>query len=338
MKKEVEQFISVGGYGYSGGSLVKDLLREFSECTVFDPEFRLIKDPYGLMHLENNLVHNWSGSLDSHVAIKDFLWLAEKLYVKNAKYERGMNYKEEINSNLLNISKDYIKKLTQYECDGTWYILEYKIHTLERILDKYRRKYLKKKPRIPKKQNIYYSKPSKEEFTVATKEYLKKIFNESNVLKKTGRAVIHNAISFYNPKQGFEYFDNIKMVLVDRDPRDIYVDLLSKKDPAFIGSIAKHGVNEFIEDFKNRRSRQPEYIKDKRILILRFEELILDYDNKLDEIMNFLKLPVSEHINKKRDFNPEISKKNLGLWKNYPYQDEIDKIYAELKEYCFNES
>ena len=35
------------------------------------------------------------------------------------------------------------------------------------------------------------------------------------------------------------------------------------------------------------------------------------------------------------DFDPKISKENIGLWKKYPEQSDINKIYTALKDYCY---
>jgi|APSaa5957512535_1039671.scaffolds.fasta_scaffold164768_2 hypothetical protein len=60
----------------------------------------------------------------------------------------------------------------------------------------------------------------------------------------------------------------------------------------------------------------------------------------------FLKILISDSIaiivfkgfanqNKGEYVNPKISKKNIGLWKSYKNQDEINLTYSELKQYCY---
>ena len=43
----------------------------------------------------------------------------------------------------------------------------------------------------------------------------------------------------------------------------------------------------------------------------------------------------SEHINKFKYFNPDVSIRNVGIWKKHKNQDEMNKIYTELTEYCY---
>ena len=52
-------YIIVAGYGWSGSSAIVDILREFEDCMVPDVEFRMIKDPYGVHDLYDNLVEKW---------------------------------------------------------------------------------------------------------------------------------------------------------------------------------------------------------------------------------------------------------------------------------------
>jgi hypothetical protein len=39
-------------------------------------------------------------------------------------------------------------------------------------------------------------------------------------------------------------------------------------------------------------------------------------------------------VRPRRHFNPDESKKNLGLWRTYERQDDIAQIAAALPEFC----
>ncbi len=64
-------FICVSGYGKSGSGACIDLLKEFEYIGGIDNEFRMAKDPGGLLDLENSLVSNWE-FVRHNVAIDDF--------------------------------------------------------------------------------------------------------------------------------------------------------------------------------------------------------------------------------------------------------------------------
>ena len=65
-------FISVIGYGWTGSSAYIELLKEFNEVGAFPGEFRIAKDPHGLVYLEESLVHNWD-FIGNDIAIKNFI-------------------------------------------------------------------------------------------------------------------------------------------------------------------------------------------------------------------------------------------------------------------------
>ena len=74
---------------------------------------------------------------------------------------------------------------------------------------------------------------------------------------------------------------------------------------------------------------------DDRVLRINFEDLVFKYEETKNKVFNFLGIDKSHHIDKFKHFNPEISKKNVKIWKNHPNKDEINKIFNELKEYCY---
>ena len=49
------EFISVSGYGWSGSSAYISLLKEFRDFDCIDKEFRMIKDPFGLLGMMSQL-------------------------------------------------------------------------------------------------------------------------------------------------------------------------------------------------------------------------------------------------------------------------------------------
>ena len=55
----MRNFVSISGYGWTGSSACIDILHEFKGFGALKGEFRIAKDPYGLIDLENSLVHNW---------------------------------------------------------------------------------------------------------------------------------------------------------------------------------------------------------------------------------------------------------------------------------------
>ena len=130
-----------------------------------------------------------------------------------------------------------------------------------------------------------------------------------------------------------DYVGDYKYITVYRDPRDVYfqgVILLKEKwIPA--------NVEDFVYWYNDKNKNIDKYINsnDKRQLLLRFEDLILNYDESVSKILNFLNIDKSHHIAPKTQFRTEISIKNIGLYNNAQYKKQIEYIYAHLKDYCY---
>jgi hypothetical protein len=85
-------FISVTGYGWSGSSAYVSLLKEFDGFGCMDKEFRLVKDPFGLLDLQTSLVDNWE-FVRHDVAIRDYLWFCQLLAREDSFFGAfGSNY------------------------------------------------------------------------------------------------------------------------------------------------------------------------------------------------------------------------------------------------------
>ena len=70
-------FVDVSGFFTSGSSAMVDLLKEFRGFYESNAEIRFIKDPYGIVQMENALINQWE-FINSSAAISDFLELCEK--------------------------------------------------------------------------------------------------------------------------------------------------------------------------------------------------------------------------------------------------------------------
>ena len=130
------------------------------------------------------------------------------------------------------------------------------------------------------------------------------------------------------------YFDNIKTIVIDRDPRDLY--LLNKlfwKE----GWIPTDSTEVFIKWFELiRRHRETEQSDPRQVLHLRFEDCLLDYDATVARIETFLGIGAEHHVRPRTVFSPDRSAKNFRLWERYPGHDaEIATIERALGPYCY---
>ena len=337
-------FIAVSGFFSSGSSAVIDLLKEFKntyECTA---EIRIIKDPYGISQLEQALVHHWE-LLNSSAAIHDFLWLC-KVYNRTGGRllsPAGLSYGKNISPDFLNITHEYIDALTDYKYISDFYYQKIKKPYLKFITDRIRygiEVYSKGKIRSANRRNelAYFSHPTEEQFYNATKDYLKRLFEKcipDNVEK--GFILLDQAISTNDAGAIDRYFDNGKLIIVDRDPRDMYVeDVEIWRENLDNDTTSADAGRRYVLRHKALRQSIPEAAN---VLVVRFEDLIRNYDEESKRIMAFVGFEENDHIESHKYLKPELSAKNIGVWKRYyeKYKDAIDVLSEMLPEYCVSD-
>lgn len=341
--KNQTKAILISGYAWSGSSAVLDLLKEFKNYSHFEPEFRLITDPGGLLDLEHALITSKSYTTINY-ALKRFKFLT-KIYARNfhwwgnfkiykAFQKIGFNYNKYMDLNFEQLSNSYIDDLIDLKYRGGLITSYYDLNRLSFFFLKVRffimRLFDKKKN---KSEEIYFSNINKDSFIAKTREYTDKIIESIGRHNHSQHIVFDQAVQPSNAILGMQYFSNPKTIIVDRDPRDIYVQSHNLK---IYSSIPTDNVDHFIKWYKLTRLASKSSLKSKDVLKIQFEDLILQYDETIKIICDFLGEEKLIHIDMKKHLNPENSKKNIGLWKDFENKKIIKKIHDELREYCWN--
>lgn len=335
------QYIDLSGYMFSGKAAVSDLLREFNGIHLPNnrSEFDLIRMAHGLSDLKSSL-DNWSWTR-SDSAIREFIRLAKILERTpsgiSRLYQVGFCYGERY-PGFLEASNKFINSITDAEWEIKW---PYEVLTLSPWSV-----FLLKITSNLKKQHswssINYHLISGNNFIEAAKEYVSFLLSSGVDLNQYHSIVTHNALEPTNPAAGFCFFDNIKSIVVDRDVRDIYMtgSTYSKgfNDivPLYSRIIGSFDIDIFIKRQKILRDKT-NYNYNKNILRIKFEDLVLNYQNVVPNIYDFLDMESSSHVNKLKYFNPEDSKKNVGLWNTAEdiYSENIKKLEQELPDLCY---
>lgn len=327
-KKEIK-FVAVSGYGWSGSSVVTDLLQEFEGYWNFGEEMRLLREPYGIFDLEHALVEEWD-LLNSDAAVKDFMWLVERLNRTTSRWGgTGCGYGKLLGPAFLEETERYIKQLTKFEYKGHWWWFEFKQSDFRMVLNR-----VKKRLHISDFEDasiMRFIDLNEKEFLNITQQYLLNLFlrgaHDKGIELQT--VILDNAIPVNQFSKASRYFDNLKLIVVDRDPRDGFMSLVNGKRLIGRDIVQSHDVEKFIQYYKKIREKKHEY-NSAEVLYVSLEDMILDYENTLDKILNFLGESREIHIDKFKYLKPEESKKKIGRWKNYSYLDEIKKIENEL--------
>lgn len=337
-------FVDVSGFFTSGSSAMVDLLKEFKGFYESNAEIRFIKDPYGIVEMENALVNNWE-FINSSAAISDFLELCQK-GCRNGKglfAPAGFNLKKTISKDFIKITEDYISELTDYTYKVDFYHYKFKKPYLKYIIDRYRWaiEYLSKGKFKTANRNIatcFFAHPSQERFNKATQKYFNRLFESHfDEVKKPSFIILDQAVSPNNTQVIHRYFTKAKMIIIDRDPRDMYVDDIQWGENLDKNYQTKEAAERYIMRAKALRAGIQ---LDDDILYVRFEDLVVNYDETRMRILHFLGLEEEDHVLKKQFLKPEVSIKNVGIWRRFYNEchDAIDTIYAALPELCYDSS
>ena len=134
-------------------------------------------------------------------------------------------------------------------------------------------------------------------------------------------------------------FTNEKLIIVDRDPRDIYLSSYyvwntvrcGRQRPPF-----PDGIDAFCKMWKSVHTKTYENADCTRVKIVKFEDLIYDYDRSVKEIAEFCELDEKAHKRKKETFNPADSIKNTQVFlKSDEFGEETEILENNLSEYLY---
>lgn len=327
------KLITCTGYGSTGSSVVTDLLAEFKDVNSYgDFEFRFLQDPHGLRDLEYGLFEN-NNRLNTDYYIKQFI-----KYSKFLSKSKVYNYEKYFDSNFKILSDEFIDDIIDVKWQGYWHqdIIDENIfrkffYYLERVIQK---KVLKQRYSGANyyKNIMHYAVPvSKEEFYDKTKIYTDKLINSMNIEKKYNFLALDQLVPPDHNQTYLNYFNNLKIIIVDRDPRDLF---LLEKYQYKHKWVPFEDIEQFVKWFKLIRQHRKSEVKSDNVLYIYFEDFIYDYDNSIEKVIDFIGLDKDKWNKKKKYFNPDISIKNTKKWLVYPEaKKEIEYIERELKEF-----
>jgi hypothetical protein len=331
------KFISCASYYGSGSSVITDFVSEFRTVYSFtDEEFRFIQDPDGLSDLEYNLVENFNRHNSGH-ALKRYKKLVD--FYSGSLF--GKKYEGFFHGKWKEQSYEYIDMLTDFTYRGWW---QYDLldrgkffYFRKRIINKILKLTVwKNQPErtlnTMKNEITYCSHPTEEDFLLCTKKYIETLF--SSVCNGEKCVMVDQIVPPTNLNRYIRYFEDIKIVIVDRDPRDIFV--LEKY--VWKDGIIPTDVETFCKWFRyTREHRKREIINSESVKYIQFEDMVYKYEETVELLANWLGLDMKDQVKKKKIFDPDKSIKNTQTWKNINVEkEEIEYIERELNEYLYN--
>ena len=340
--------IAVTGYYGTGSSAVIDFLSEFQnvECAIGNRyEHYPFLGQNAILDLENRLFGE-----NSNYMIRDY---AINAFIKEMKRQNEHNfgwfgsYKKLFGLKFMTSVNRFVDAISAYkDCKSFTQVKKIKHTPLKAILQLGARIILKRKIYDFGRVYVYDKNPIRfltvghEEFMKHAKAFIKEYFDMCQ---------IGNNIMVYDhlllPEQARivdKFFDDdFKLIVVDRDPRDVY--LLSEYYWSTLKFGAQPGIYpEGIDGFCGHWENTHKYLekidkkKIKNVMFLQFEDLVYNYDETSQKLMKFCCLKSEDHVNKKKIFNPSKSINNTQIFNlDSKYNNEAELIKEKLSHLIY---
>ncbi len=330
--------ISTCSFGSSGSSAVSDYLCECSGVQVMDAlEFNIASTVDGLEDLEFQLMLKNPRQSSSIYAIQRF----RKVVKKKSK---GWNKRTGISFEKIDqITNEFIDNITQVKYIGpspkidkkhSEFLRVYLGESLirRRIIQRLERKGIIKEnvdffPLDTVRMSIH-----PENFYDEARKFIKTLLVEMGA-DFDKKIVLDQAFMGSDPSRSMAFYEDSYAVVVDRDPRDMYI--FAKKVLLSKGRfMPTDTVENFIKYYKLLRDTDSYKQENDRILRLRFEDMVYNYDETTAKIDAFLGV---ENVKRKSVFIPEMSAANTNLIRKFPeFAEDVKKIEEALPEYLFD--
>ena len=333
-------FISCASYYGSGSSAVTDLISEYNTVYSFtDEEIRFLHDPDGIDDLYYHIVENPNRHNSGH-AIKRYKRLVD---FYSGSWWYGKKYSSLFGDIWKKCSYEYIDSLVDFSYEGGWFYDLYDKGMTYYFIKRATQKILSKIPVIKriapshpyKGELTYCTTQNKEDFILKTKNYIISLFS-SVVPPEYDTVMVDQIVPSSNIDRYTRFFDDIKVVVVERDPRDVW---MCEKYVWKEGVIPSDNVEKYCKWFEYSRMKRKKEDVDNGVttLLVHFEDLIFDYYNTVKKLEAWLDLDASNHISVMKKFNPSSSINNTRIWKRYPHEKKnIEYIEKTLSEYLYD--
>lgn len=327
--------INISGLGYSGSTAIRDALLEYSEISHFNsstkgyPEYNFIGDPGGLLDIYAQLEENWN-YLSSINTLRRNRELFNDIKPKRSRiHPYGLHLNKYSKTKVDDIYDRFIQNISIFE-----FFLDSRINYLTkdritRFIDKIQRRVLLNRPKID-----FLLNPSKENFLINVKAFHEDVFHSF----ETQKVLVEKAIPVYNLATGHDFFNNIKTIVVIRNPADILVEMYSRKTAIFKGNsfLSSLKIEEFLNWQKIYLFQLCELQNRNDLLIISFELLINHSSEVLRKVEYFL--DIKNRPLKFTKFIPEKSIVNINKYKDIltveqqlqVLRSETYKLYVEL--------
>ena len=342
--------ITTTGYYSTGSSAVYDLLREYCPCTEEENghnpiEHILLYMPNGLFDLEDKLLIG-NSIHRSDEAMNAFYQAMKDLYENN--YQVFGNYKKRYGKRFVDAVDKLIEDLTEYRITGNWYY-DYEMHfslahtaasTLNMICKQ------------PVNANFFenigcrdkfsdnvtrYAFPTEKVFYQKAAAFIREFFsmaqgNSQGVLLLDHLILPHNVFRLPRYLDG----DELKVIIVDRDPRDVYIDIRKRQERD--GELPPIPVDpkDYVGFWRALRESERIVQLPKQVLRIQYEDLYYKYEETVSLVEGFCGFTPEQHKYPGRFFKPSMAETYLNQYKtDRKWMTAIEYIEKNLQKYLY---
>jgi len=311
------------GSGNSGAGAVHDyLIKSTNYKSPFKgQEFRILDDPDGILNLYYNFYKNCSINNPSN-SIMRFRNYVEKL--QNLKMKVNNKNIKIYNKDIIPLTDGYIKNITTLNYNA--------LPQFRALQTSYlKKKFFKLKKKIFKSDDNHhlfkmYLPVEERLFLKQSKKYLNRIIKSQFKNRKINKIILDQTLNIWNFADIFSYFEDVKVILVTRDPRGIYNSMKNRQSAAYPGYSLKIWVkwyNQIMKKFSTYKKKIPKKFK-RSILEIKFEDFVKNYEIEQSKILNFIGA-------KKKNNNFDIKKSKFNAFKAKKELSKHEKEYIKKK-------
>lgn len=343
--------ITTTGYFDTGSSAVYVLLKEYEGCDagIFsegnEEEHVLLYMPNGLFDLEDKLLMG-NNLHRSDEALRSFEQAMRRLYDNNFLWFG--NYKKLFGKDFWSEVENYISELTDIKLCGDvfWYdnylttAFSWK-HFLKNIWNLLRGRKIEgdfsKRIVFREVEEIRYSFVSPEQFYRCSSKFIQAYSRLTNV-NGAKNLILDHFILPQNLYRLPNYFPDrdIRVITVERDPRDVYVHLMQAAVNGEMGKGIPTQVEDFVKFWKGSHSIIKDYSSE-YVLDICFEDLLIKHDETVRKIESFCGLRTEQRIRKGKYLSVEKSLDNTQIFRrDTRWQKEVEYIEENLREYLYS--
>ena len=322
-KKKLNHIIVVGS-GYSGSSAIRDYLISRKDCIApfYNQEFRFINDPDGIDSLYFNLYKNFSLNTSSE-SLSRF-----EIFAKNTsqiKFNDGKKLSFLYSPDFMNVIEGYIEKIIEIEYPANPQFKMIAGSKYKNFLNKVHKNIFKKNLNQQFKMRITCGEKY---FLTSTKKLIENIILLN--IKKTKKNILPNiildqAVNFFNPETAFKYFDNLKIIIVTRDPRSVYYSLKSRDSKKY----PWRNIETFTKWYKIMMNSRQRKKNNHNILNIKFESFAKSFSKEAIKINKFLDIKDLKNYS----FNHKTTYYNAYKAKKLLSTNERKYIEKKLQKY-----